>query len=255
MNRPAFLLLCGILVSFISAGGVKAQDMSSGMATELPFAQDLQDGDIVCTINNVNSLCAGPYDTAMLGVYTQFPAVVMVNTALENKKPIVTSGKAFVRVTTVGGAIKKGDFITTSTTPGVGQKADRSGYVLGTAMDDYAVEDKTVVGKIQVALSIKPMVLNTGARANLIDLIRQGVFGVYLSPLSSLRYVLAVGITLVAFGAGFIYFGKVARSGVEAIGRNPLAGRTIQLSVIFNLFLTAVIIASGLGIAYLVLIL
>ncbi|KKU82490.1 MAG: hypothetical protein UY11_C0046G0010, partial [Candidatus Amesbacteria bacterium GW2011_GWC2_47_8] len=41
----------------------------------------------------------------------------------------------------------------------------------------------------------------------------------------------------------------------EAVGRNPLAGRLIQLSVVLNLLLTALIMGSGLVIAYLILVL
>jgi F0F1-type ATP synthase membrane subunit c/vacuolar-type H+-ATPase subunit K len=47
-------------------------------------------------------------------------------------------------------------------------------------------------------------------------------------------------------------FGKVARSGVEAVGRNPLAKTSILTGVLFNISIGAVIILSGVGVAYLI---
>jgi F0F1-type ATP synthase membrane subunit c/vacuolar-type H+-ATPase subunit K len=54
---------------------------------------------------------------------------------------------------------------------------------------------------------------------------------------------------------GFIYFGKVARSGVEALGRNPLAARLIQFGIFINLLLTFGIMLLGGVIAYVIIIL
>ena len=60
---------------------------------------------------------------------------------------------------------------------------------------------------------------------------------------------------LISFSLGFIYFGRVAKTGIEAMGRNPMAGKMIQLSVLFNIIVTVIIVLIGLAIAYLILIL
>jgi F0F1-type ATP synthase membrane subunit c/vacuolar-type H+-ATPase subunit K len=60
---------------------------------------------------------------------------------------------------------------------------------------------------------------------------------------------------VVAFTLGLVYFGRIARAGVEAMGRNPMAKRMIQLSVLLHVVLTIIIVLTGLGIAYLILIL
>ena len=54
---------------------------------------------------------------------------------------------------------------------------------------------------------------------------------------------------------GFIYFGKMSKTGVEAIGRNPLAGKQIQFNVILHLAVTVAIVLAGLAMAYFILIL
>src|SRR3989344_3976491 len=51
-------------------------------------------------------------------------------------QPITTSGTANVNVISNNGAIKAGDFVTSSTTTGKGQKADHEGSVLGKALAD-----------------------------------------------------------------------------------------------------------------------
>jgi hypothetical protein len=77
----------------------------------------------------------------------------------------------------------------------------------------------------------------------------------FLTPLTSLRYILAVMITVIAFFLGFRTYGRIAGSGLEALGRNPLAAKAISISIIFNIFLAGLIVIAGLALSYLVLVL
>ena len=95
----------------------------------------------------------------------------------------------------------------------------------------------------------------SGPSSNLLTFIREGISVPLFEPLESLRYLLAFLIVIIAFSVGLIYFGRVAKSGVEAVGRNPLARRMIEISVILHVALTIAIILIGLAIAYLILIL
>ena len=61
-------------------------------------------------------------------------------------------------------------------------------------------------------------------------------------------------VALVSVLAGLIFFGKVARGGIEAIGRNPLASKMIWLSVVMNVVLTTAIMLVGVAIGYLILV-
>jgi hypothetical protein len=170
----------------------------------------------------------------------------------QNVSYIVTTGQAIVRVTAEGGDIKKGDLITTSDKPGIGQRADRNGFVLGNALQDYNGQD---TGKIMV--NISPHFSNTvpDFRTNLLTSLRNAGNAAFLSPFEALRYLAAALVSILSFVIGFTYFGRVAQKGVEAVGRNPLAGRMIEFSVVLNIVLTAIIILVGLAIAYLILIL
>lgn len=251
MPRIGYIILP---ISWLLLWGVPVKaDTSSAVAVSVAIeGEGIEDGHIVCSQAGGNKLCDTEYDSSVLGVVTTEPVIFVRNRGLEGSYPLATSGKAFVKVTNSAGNISIGDFITTSTTAGVGQKATRSGYVVGSALQPY---DGSGEAKILVSIGVRPAIVVEGIRGNLLETIRQGLASVYLTPLSALRYMLALVVTAVAFTLGFMYFGRVAKTGVEAVGRNPLASRTIQLSVIFNIILTAVIMLAGLGLAYLILIL
>jgi hypothetical protein len=183
-----------------------------------------------------------------MGVYTESPSILLENTSLVGGKPMISAGKVYVRF---NGSIKKGDYVTTSKEAGVGQKASRNGYVLGSALEDFDGPS----GKILVALGMRPATLVQSTSDNLWEVLRQGLASLYLTPISALRYIMAMVITVAAFILGFTFFGRVAKSGVEAVGRNPLAGKTIELTVVFNVILTGVIMGSGLLLAYIILVL
>jgi F0F1-type ATP synthase membrane subunit c/vacuolar-type H+-ATPase subunit K len=130
-----------------------------------------------------------------------------------------------------------------------------SGQVVGIALQDYSSDNPELVDDILVQLDIRANVIQQNVRVNLIDALRSGTQAPFLTPLTSLRYILAALITGGAFVIGFASFGKTSGSGVEALGRNPLAHKTIQRSIVFNLILTAVIMMVGLVLAYLILVL
>lgn len=244
-----------ILMFFVFSNTAFAQETGSGLAVSIQYAQDeVVDGDIVCATTEGGKPCAIEYDATMYGVFTESPAVFLEDSNLTNSKPVISSGKAFVRVSSIGGEIKKGDFVTTSTKAGIGQKATKSGNIVGIAMEDFTNTDTNAVGKILVAVNVRPAIVAVSARSNLVETLKQGLLAPSLTPLASLRYVLAVLVAVSAFVLGFVYFGRVAKSGVEAIGRNPLAGRLIQINVVLNMTLTVSIMVGGLLLAYFILI-
>lgn len=228
--------------------------LSVGVTYELT-GENVTDGDVICAYQEGYAPCNAGYDPKMYGLVSATPAVSLQNTSLTEARPIVTTGKAVVRVSSVNGIIKAGDFVTSSPKSGIAMKAEKSGYVLGTALEDFGDENPDNTGDILVSIGIRPAVLTPGAAANLLELISQGIDAAFYSPISALRYILAAFVVSAAFVLGFIYFGRVARAGVESLGRNPLASRTIQFGIFVNAVLMFVIVGVGVGIAYLILIL
>lgn len=261
ITRRSLKLTIKLVLLVIFLLGIKpasAQSDSQGLAISLPVrSENVESGHIICAGKDGFVLCEKEYDPQVTGVVNDSPSAALEATGTEGDvtRLILQDGTAPVQVSGINGSISEGDFITTSTIAGVGQRADRNGYVLGAALEGFEPQNPEDQGTILVALNIHPAAGLSGARSDLLQALRQGLTAPVFEPLSSLRYILAALMILVAFTMGFIYFGRVAKTGIEAMGRNPMAGRMIQLSIIINIVITIIIVLIGLAIAYLILIL
>lgn len=266
LTKPRLLIgglvmLALVLPAFAQApilGDVAGERISSGIAITIAISdENVQDGDIISSTETGYRVTVIPFDSLIYGVVVKSAAVSLVaEEEVAGAYPVMTSGKAYVRVSTSGGEIRAGDFITSSTAPGVGQKATGNGYILGTALENYT--DSANVGTILVSLkpSFNANILPDSSRGiDLLKNVKMAAQSPFLTPLTSLRYLLAVGITAGSFVFGFWYFGRFGRSGIEALGRNPLAAKTISAGIMFNIGLTISMIGGGLLLAYLVLVL
>jgi F0F1-type ATP synthase membrane subunit c/vacuolar-type H+-ATPase subunit K len=248
-----------LVAFFIFAFSNKAysQISSSGIAIPVPITGgDINNGDIICTGLEGYKKCDIAYSQAIHGVVTDDPAAVFDIEGDEDVRFVISSGNAVVRVSSLNGNINEGDPITTSRIPGVGAKADKSGYILGIALQGYESDNTENVGRILVSINKHYYAAIQITRGeNLLDDIKQALYAPTLAPLASLRYLLAFLIAIISFVLGFVYFGRVVKTGIEAIGRNPLARKMIQITMLFNILITIAIVMAGLLIAYLILVL
>ncbi|TSC86756.1 MAG: Uncharacterized protein G01um101416_610 [Microgenomates group bacterium Gr01-1014_16] len=239
------------IIWVVGYGGARAE-VSTGMATTQSVDEDsIEDGDVLCFSDGKIGKCSGEYRVDMYGVFSESPAMALADSGLERGKLMLNSGRVGVKVSAENGAVKKGDFVTSSKQAGIAEKATKSGNVLGVALEDYNGEN---IGKIAVQVDIRQAIISTSARDNLLETLKMGLLAPSLTPLASLRYILAILVVVITFVLGFMYFGKVARTGVEAMGRNPLASRIIAMGVVFNLSLTVAIMGGGLLVGYVILI-
>ena len=223
------------------------------MAVEVQLNEALveaADGLIICDTQFGRILCETAYSQDIYGVIEDNPAVALINIVETNTRPIITSGRAYVQVTSQNGEIKAGDYITSSEIKGVGQKAARSGQMLGTALEDYTETDTAKIGRILVELNIRPVVLEA---RTVIDKVRNQIRIIAGPARVGFRHALAALVTAVGVAVGVSFFGKVVKSGVESVGRNPRAMGKIQLSMGLNLVLTALVMGVALIAAYFIL--
>ncbi len=250
----AVLALLAILS--VVASPAHAQDISSGVATQVIVSdKNVQDGDIISFVNNKYIRSVAPYDPQIFGVVSLKPAVYLYDKTVTNGVPVIGPGKAFVRVSTINGNIKVGDFITTSTIPGAGMKLTDNGYVLGIANESYSSTDPKKIGKILVTINPHLAQITSNIVHTLLTLPRLSFTATLLNPIIALRYLFAATVAAGAFFIGFRFFGSASARGIEAIGRNPLARRPIIISIIFNVILAIAVIAAGIAVAYLMLLL
>lgn len=233
---------------------VNVNATSLSMSNFVPIIdKGIKDGHIIISTSKGYSLSRQPYVQNIVGVISQNSAIVFSGQTTVKSHPVVSSGKTSVIVSTINGPIKKGDLVTTSSITGVGMKANKSGYVLGMALSEYTTKNTKQLGTVQIALNIRYATLNINVGGNLLDIFKLSSLATYEQPLTVFKYFIATLIIFTSFFFGFFVFGRIASKGVEALGRNPLAGKMIQLGIVFNVLITVVIILSGLGLALIIL--
>ncbi len=79
------------------------------------------------------------YDRNVIGIVSTNPAITIGATSGEGTwmAAVALAGRVPVKVSTENGAIKAGDYLTSSSIPGVAMKATKAGAVIGNAMSDF----------------------------------------------------------------------------------------------------------------------
>lgn len=203
------------------------------------------DGDILTSSETGLIRTTKVADEKVFGVLQATPLLVYRSVDAEGQ-PVARSGIARVNVITSNGPILYGDYITSSATPGKGQKSAGVGAILGIALASYAGEEGEDFGKIPVALKIEfaGPAGSSGLSANRFF----GTIGsAFLESVSDperftdvVRYISAGLVVLLSFTFAFLTFSRSIVKSIEALGRNPLARATIQISIIISIILLVV---------------
>lgn len=242
-----------------------AQQLSTfSIATTYPISdKNIKDGDIVSLVDGSDKLKLSKtaYDDKMYGVYVASPKIVY-RAPNGSNYPIIRDGIASVNVTTLGGPIKIGDYLTSSPIAGEGQKATEiSGYVLGIALQNFSDKDgakidynkeKVTSGKILAILGIGPaspvQIKSAGGFFGTLKvLLTNFVYSITSTKegISLVRFAMAAMVAVATIYINFRTFGKNVTQGIEAIGRNPLAKASIQSMIILNIALIALVSIGG----------
>lgn len=173
---------------------------------------------------------------------------------------VATSGDYDVLVAAENGPISTGDYISLSSSDGIGAKAaSTQGTVLGRA--DAAFDGKTgvingsgdtAVGRIPVHINIGP---NPGFKKdetvnNQLQRYAKLFSGKNVSPV---KLYTALAIFIGSFAGAISLLISGVRSGLISIGRNPLSKKSIMRSLVQVSILSALIFLTGLTAVYLIL--
>jgi hypothetical protein len=233
-----------ILISFSTASF--GQELRSGQIASNVEVNDseAQTGDILTKSGDKLVRATKAYDSSLFGVVVEDPSVVL-NKETAGTLPVISYGETLVRVNDKSGEIRQGDFITSSSDAGSGQKAIDSGYILGKALEDLEGQE----GIIGVFVNIQYR--NVEGRPTF-----GRIFSFLLTSLERpenlpevLRYLFALIVGGGAFFLGFLSFVRSLRTGVEAVGRNPMARTSIQVAMLVNLIGITILTAAGVGLA------
>jgi len=215
--------------------------------------KNIKDGSVVSSSKDGAILTNTAYDSQVLGVVSQDAAILLNTTNTGNEIPVISTGTLYILVSTKDGPIHKGDWLTTSTIPGVAVKAMKDGYVLGTALEDDTNPPSKQPDTIAIDLNLHYINTRPTFPGSLTDLLKIAVLPTKDSPAPIFKYIVAAGVVLASFVFAFLTFGRTAAKGIEALGRNPAASGTIHLGIIFNVAIIVVIVLSGLMVSFLIL--
>ncbi|MBI2597079.1 hypothetical protein HYW41_02895 [Candidatus Daviesbacteria bacterium] len=238
--KLAALLFYLLLAVFYLLPTVHAQNKSIEVTSVYEIADtEAKEGDIMVATDKGLVRAAQSFDNKMFGVIAEQPVLVYRNGDTKGK-PVVRSGVANINVINANGPIKYGDYITSSTKAGIGQKASESGYVIGMALAEFNGQE----GQIPVAIRIEYAELtNPRFAGRLFGFVGSSFLENVKDPKQLgmiIRYMAAGLVILLSFTFGFLTFSRSIVKSVESLGRNPLAKTTIQLSMIINIALLVV---------------
>ncbi|MAM27943.1 MAG: hypothetical protein CMC13_02880 [Flavobacteriaceae bacterium] len=107
------------------------------LAEYFPVVGTAEKGDIITYSSgdkDVFSISMKEGDDKVIGVYSTNPTLTLNNP--NSGLPVALQGRVPVNV--VGEAIKKGDYLMASSVPGKAMKANRSGFVIGRALESFS---------------------------------------------------------------------------------------------------------------------
>ncbi|HEY5668123.1 MAG TPA: hypothetical protein VIR03_03085 [Candidatus Saccharimonadales bacterium] len=266
------VLLAAGLVLFVvfTAGAVFAQSVAQGYQSD----QKLQRGMIVRISKNdpnkVEALTQNNGEDMFGVVVASGEATVSLSNPGQNQVFVATSGKYDVLVSTQDGPIKAGDYITISSLAGVGMKAaSTQQLVLGKAITSFVGDGDTETtatlttskGKqtvklghvsIDVSVAHNPLYQKQD-QAGVPKFLSKAAQFVTNRPVSAFRIyasLVVLGVSLIVAG-GILYAG--VRTGMTAVGRNPLAKQTIFRSLIQVTLMALIVFVIGIFAVYLLL--
>ena len=196
--------------------------------------------------------------------------ITMSNGTTANQVYVATSGTYNVLVSTQGGAIVSGDYVTLSSINGVAMKAgteektvfgrangsfDGKGNTLGTStLKDSSGASRTVaLGMVPVTINIQRNPNIKSTKANLPDQLQRIGQAIAEKEVSPVRIYLSMAIAAVSIIAAIVILYAGIRNSVISIGRNPMSKKSIFRALIEIILTAAVILIIGLFAVYLLL--
>lgn len=183
---------------------------------------------------------------------------------------VATSGKYQILVTDQNGPVKKGDYLIISAIDGIAMKANHTiKYIIGKALSDF--DGKTNVlsqtklkdgagreravnfGYVSADINVSRNPLAPPEDSNLPGFLRKASEAVSGKPVSPFRGYAALGVLVVTSMIVIVVLYAGVRTSLIAMGRNPLARKTIVRNLIQVVLVGIIILISGLITVYLLL--
>lgn len=190
---------------------------------------------------------------------------------IENETFVAVSGTYDVLVSTQGGSIAVGDYVTLSAVNGVAMKAGTEektvfgraagsftgkGVTLGsTTLKDTSgkVTNTVALGSIPVTIDIKRNPNEKSTKTKVPEVLERIGQAIAEKEVSPIRIYLSMAITAVSIIAAIVIIYSGVRNGVISIGRNPMSKKSIFRALLEIILTSIVILIIGLFAVYLLL--
>ena len=201
---------------------------------------------------------------------SQLP-ITLSNGGIDNETFVAVSGTYQVLVSTQGGVIANGDYVTLSSINGVAMKAsteqktvfgranasfDGKGVNLGTTglKDTSGKENKKVtLGSIPVTIDIRRNPNEKSTKTQVPELLERIGQAIAEKEVSPIRIYLSMAITAVSLIAAIAVLYSGVRNGIISIGRNPMSKKSIFRALLEVILTSILILIIGLFAVYLLL--
>ena len=197
-------------------------------------------------------------------------AFAVSNSAIQNETYVAVSGTYNVLVSTQGGAINAGDYITLSSVDGIGMKAsteqktvfgraagsfDGKSLTLGTTeLKDSSGSAKTVtLGTVPVTINIQRNPNIKSTKVNVPNWLERLGVQIAEKQISPIRIYLSMGITTVSLITAIVMLYAGVRNAIIAIGRNPMTKRSVFRALLEVILTSILVLVIGLFAVYLLL--
>ncbi|NCS97735.1 MAG: hypothetical protein GW762_04065 [Candidatus Pacebacteria bacterium] len=261
IRKPALTaLVLGSIAAVAFPSQLFAQeklDTPLGIAYQLKVvsAIDVFNGMIVSIGDSAYTESNGTYDRNMYGVIDLSPSIEFTFGNTEDTLPVIADGTAYVAVSGENGPINEGDLITSSSKPGVGMKATKSGFTLGVAEESYAGSTAEEQGLVAIRINKQFTFGDDSPDSETIsdrlrNVVSLSAIAAFEEPTKVFKYVVAGIILTIAVLVSFISLGRTSQKGIEAIGRNPLARSSIIASIFGNVVVALFMLVAGVVGAY-----
>jgi len=270
INKKTFraTVLLSLVVVFFTMVSVGAQEFTQGYGT----ADKLIRGSLVSRNEEEDTLVDGSnLDNIdrLFGVVVRSDESAVTLTIDTAGVYVATTGRFEIIISTIGGEIRTGDYITASSITGIGMKAGTSQeLVIGQALQDFDTTNSerilgtttataadgtkydVVIGRVLADLDVKRNPRLSQSAPELIVRFSELIAG---KPVSLLRVYAAIAVLLVTAGLGGSMLYAGIRSAFVAIGRNPLSKKSVMHGMLQVVVTSMAIFLSGFFAIYLIL--
>jgi hypothetical protein len=261
------VLWCFLLVSAICVPlWGRAQIRGIDIAQRYPLADEIfAFGDIVVYDREALQyrLSESRADPLVFGIAVESPVFLLDDGS--TNVPVVRSGESIVNVVAENGPISAGDYITTSRSKGKGERANEDdAFLVGIALGSFAGLETEVVGtEGGIDYGQIPVLLSVGHVSKINEITKGGAPSTPVGNtgfteatiLNVIQYLVAAFIAIGSVLIAFRNFGPNIKTGLDSIGRNPLAKASIQSMITLNVILIALVSLGGLFISLAILLL